>query len=134
MNERLPKFKGKKLLAEIAKSTQGLIYISETDAQVEPFNAANVDVKNIIDLIPDDGLSETREPREFFSRLTTVKDWFGAREKQRAKRFAALERLLTENLRDLTVVRVGRIQIDIYVVGLDDDNNLVGIKTKAVET
>jgi len=37
MNERLPKFKGKKLLAEIAKSTQGLIYISETDAQVEPF-------------------------------------------------------------------------------------------------
>jgi hypothetical protein len=42
--------------------------------------------------------------------------------------------LLEENLADLTVFRIGSIRIDIYVVGLDADGNLAGIKTKAVET
>jgi hypothetical protein len=41
---------------------------------------------------------------------------------------------LKENLRDLKVYRIGRIEIDIYVIGIDSQNNLMGIKTKAVET
>jgi hypothetical protein len=46
----------------------------------------------------------------------------------------ALQKLLEENLEDLIVLRTGRIQIDIYVVGLDAAGNLAGIQTKAVET
>ncbi len=46
----------------------------------------------------------------------------------------ARKNLLEANLRDLRVFKIGEIQIDIYVVGLDVENNLTGIQTKAVET
>ena len=61
-------------------------------------------------------------------------DWYGAEEKHNAERFARLQNLLEENLRDLKVFKIGRIEIDVYVVGLDQNNELIGIKTKAVET
>lgn len=133
MNERLPKFKGKKLLVEIEKSTAGLTYISETDADVEPYYGERVPSIEI-DHLTADKRYERIDPKIFFERLTIEKDWFGAREKERAKRFALLQKLLEENLRGITVFRIGDIQIDIYVVGLDADGNLIGIKTKAVET
>jgi hypothetical protein len=133
MNERLPKFKGEKLLAEIEKSTAGLTYISETDAAVEPLmngTAKLVEAHHLTDRTRYEEMSAD----DFFARLTAEKDWYGQKEKDRAKRFAALEKLLKENLRDLKVFKVGRVQLDIYVVGLDADNNLIGIKTRAVET
>ena len=130
MNERLPKFKGDKLLAEIEKFTAGLTYVSETDVSVLPFSATVVEVQKLI--------AENRHyelsARDFFARLTTNRDWFGAKEKESAHRFAELEKLLDENLCDLKVFKVGRIQIDIFVVGLDANDSVIGIKTKAVET
>jgi hypothetical protein len=134
MNERLPKFKGEKLLAEIEKSTDGLTYISETDAAVEPIYVDRDEVEKFLDSIGKDEKSETLDPAVFFDRLTTNKDWFGPNEIARAKKFAQLEEILRSNLHDLKVIRVGHIRIDIYVVGSDADGNLAGIKTKAVET
>lgn len=134
MNERLPKFKGQKLLAEIEKSTDGLTYISETDASIEPVYVGHVEAESFLESIGNDQKSETLDPAAFFDRLTTIKDWFGPRENERAKTFALLEEILRVNLRDIKVIRVGHIRIDIYVVGLDADDNLIGIKTKAVET
>jgi hypothetical protein len=133
MNEWLPKFKGENLRAEIEKSTAGLTYISETDAAVEPYAGGKADVVEI-EHITTATRHEEMLPRDFFSRLTADRDWYGAAQKEIAKRYASLEKLLEENLRDLKVFKVGRIQIDIYVVGLDADNDLIGIKTKAVET
>ena len=133
MNERLPKFKGQSLLAEIEKSTAGLTYISETDAAIEPYSGGrfeNVAVENITTATPN----EEAPPRNFFARLTSDNDWYDEKQRSTAKRFAELERLLEDNLRDLKMFRVGQIRIDIYVVGLDADSTLMGIKTKAVET
>ncbi len=48
--------------------------------------------------------------------------------------FAVENRTNEKNLRNLKVFKVGKIQLDIYVVGLDAENRLLGIKTKAVET
>lgn len=137
MNEWLPKFKGRVLLEKIAALTGGLTYISEIDAPVEPVNAgpASLVAVGYLDKNADRsvGVRQTTS-KEFFSRLTAQKEWFGPDEQRSARRFADLERLLEENLRDLTTFRVGHIQIDIYVVGLDADKDLIGIKTKAVET
>jgi hypothetical protein len=134
MNERLPKFKGEKLLAEIKKSTDGLAYISETDAAVEPVFVESDQAKVFLGSLGKDEKIETVEPSRFFDHLTTNKEWFGPNETARAKKFALLEEILRSNLRDLKVIRVGRIRIEIYVIGLDTNNNLVGIKAKAVET
>ena len=137
MNEWLPNFKSENLLSEIAKSTSGLVYISETDAPIEPFfggQVESVDVNQVVQQMFASGNLETVNAKQFFVRLTAEKDWFGEREKQTARRFSVLQKLLEENLRDLNAFKVGHIQVEIYVVGLDADNNLVGIKTKAVET
>jgi len=137
MNEWLPKFKGEILLAKIAEISHGIVYISETDAAIETFAAGKRDAVDSRYLFEKD--SHEKEVKEisldrFLPRLREQRDWFGPGKKEKAKRFAKLEALLRENLRDLKVFKVGRIQIDIYVVGLDADNDLVGIKTKAVET
>jgi hypothetical protein len=66
--------------------------------------------------------------------LTEIQDWFGDEEKETAQKFARLRELLEKNLRDLKVFKVGKIQLDVYVVGLDAESKLTGIKTKAVET
>ena len=123
----------------IAAACRGLSYMSETDAPVEPFNGGRAD-----ELSPDAirkatgsdakaHLEET-DTAEFFSRLTAIKDWYTAGQKRDAHRFAALEKLMRENLTDLHVYRFGRIRITIYVVGLDPDKNILGLKTTAVET
>jgi hypothetical protein len=124
---------------ELGKMCEGLMYISETDAEFTVF----VGSKNN-HLTKETILSETNSSPnvaieeqmfdEFFLRLTTVKDWFGAIEKKYAERFSELQKTLKSNLKDLKVFRLGKIKIDIYIVGIDSENNLIGLKTNAVET
>ena len=137
MNEWLPKFKGDDLLKRITEFSKGLTYISETDAGIQAFSRGQVDAVEARYLFERGSHKKELTEisfEEFFRRLTEQKEWFGPKQRENAKRFAALEKLLKENLRDRKVFKVGRIQIDIYVVGLDADKNLTGIKTKAVET
>ena len=133
MNEWLPKFKGEKLLAEIENSTAGLTYISETDAPIEPYSGGKAQTVTVHQLTSDRRYEEMSSG-DFFARLTAEKDWYDAVQKETARRFHELEKLLEQNLRDLKVFKVGHIQVDIFVVGLDADNNLIGVRTKAVET
>ncbi|MDQ6786140.1 MAG: nuclease A inhibitor family protein [Acidobacteriota bacterium] len=127
------------LPSQIKKLTDGLYYISETDAEILPFvgkksqAVTSEEIKNQIESA-DASQIEERDFTEFFARLTEIQDWFGEEEKATAQKFSDLKSLLEKNLKDLKVFKVGKIQIDIYVVGLDAASNLMGIKTKAVET
>ena len=93
MNERLPKFKGQELLAEIEKSTEGLTYTSETDTDVEPVFVDSSEAKNFLKSVGKDEKSETLEPSAFFDRLAHKKQWFGQNEITHARKFALLERI-----------------------------------------
>ena len=83
---------------------------------------------------------DNREPVEeisfedFFPRLTTERDWYGAKEKEKAGQFARLKQLLVENLKGLKVFKVGHIQRTIYAAGISNTGNLLGVKMDAVET
>jgi hypothetical protein len=117
----------------------GLIFISETDAPVMPFDGGAADAVSARTILEQTGRSqnETIEERdfdEFFDRLTTSRDWYGEEEKARAKKFLELYSLLKESLHDRKVFRIGRIRLDIYAVGLDSDGRLTGVSTFAVET
>jgi hypothetical protein len=123
----------------IARAAEGLIFISETDAAIELFrweeaNEVTVDAVRNMAEIADDSPVEEADVDDFFSKLTVKKEWFGDRETERAERFADLYTELRANLRDLRVFRFGRIQISIYIVGVDAEGNLAGVMTKAVET
>ncbi len=127
------------MIEQIEEASNGLWYVSETDAEIEAFEAGPVGAvtKNaILEKLarPPQTPVEERAFEDFFKRLTTVHDWFGEEEKATARRFVRLKNLLEANLSDLRVFKVGRIEIEIFVVGLDAEGDLAGIRTEAVET
>lgn len=131
--------KSDSLLEKIRKASEGLYYISETDAEVLPYTGTKAEAVTKENILRQTGKEidapvEERDLAKFFVRLTEIRDWFGDEEKQTAARFAELKKLLEENLKDPKVFKVGRIEIEVYVVGLDEEGNLTGIQTKAVET
>jgi hypothetical protein len=130
----------KSALAErLEKACSGLIYISETDALIEPFvggkvrTATRVLILKAIEKNDSEKIDEVSF-EDFFERLTKSRDWHGPEEKKRTKQFAKLKDLLKDNLADLKVFRFGKVQIDIYAVGTDKEGRVAGIKTRAVET
>lgn len=131
---------GKDILAEsLKKATENLYYISETDAEIEPFfgQAAAAVTKEEILRQTGKSLDETIEERDFrqiFERLTKIQDWYSKEETANVERFTRLRKILLENLKDLKVFKIGRIELDVYFVGLDKEGKLAGVKTKAVET
>ena len=119
--------------------TKNLIYISETDAPVEPvkFGKASAVLKSEVLSATGNGQTapvEIVDAEKFFERLTTIRDWFGPRETEMARGFAELKKQIDEELTEVKVFKIGKIEIDIYVVGLDRDGNLAGVKTRAIET
>ena len=126
-------------IEKVKEISEGLYYISETDAEILPFEGTKAEAvtkENILSQTNNqpDAPVEERDFAEIFARLTAMQDWFGDEEKATAEKFAMLQKLLEENLKDLRIFKVGSIQIDIYFVGLDANGNLMGIQTKAVET
>lgn len=127
------------LAKKIESVTDGLNYISETDSDIFPFQGTKADAVTkeiLLDQIGNtlDTPVEERSFDEVFDRLTKNQDWFGDEEKKVAARYLTLRRLLERNLIDLKVFKVGRIRINIYFVGLDDEENLSGFRVEAVET
>lgn len=127
------------LTQQIKTAAEGLWYISETDAEIFPFTGSKADAvtkENLLNQIgkPADTPVEERGFDEMLARFITIQDWFGDEEKATAEKFAALKSLLEKNLTDLKVFKIGRIEVEIYFVGLDAQGNLAGIQTKAVET
>lgn len=126
-------------IEELEAAVKDLWYISETDAEVKTFFGKKADsvTKEIlagqINISAETNIEE-RDFADFFKNLTEIMDWYGDEEKETAEKFSTVEKLLEENLKNLKVFKVGQIEIDIYVIGLNSQSTLTGITTKAVET
>ncbi len=128
-----------KLLERLSNLTRGLFYISETDAEIMPFIGDKTPCLTQAEILRQTKSAADAPVAEliftdFFSRLTKIQDWYGEEEKEIAQKFARLKEFLEQNLKDLKVFKIGRIELDVYIVGLDDKDQIAGIKTKAVET
>ena len=126
------------LAEQIAETVAGLTYISETDAEIKPFRGSRVDFVTAETLLRQIGKTdvkiEERSFDEFFAPLVKTQKWFGEEERKMTEKFIRLKGLLKEKLIEKKVFRIGKKEIDIFVVGLDAENVLCGIQTKAVET
>lgn len=127
------------LFEKIGKAVEGLYYISETDAEIFPFSGRKAEEVTKEEILAqtehfENPNVEERNFADFFERLIKIQDWFGTEETEIAGKFSELKDLLEQNLRDLKVFKIGSIELDVYVVGLDAENILTGIRTKAVET
>lgn len=127
------------LTGAIDRACEGLIYVSEQDAPVRRFSAASVADLTAEILLRQAGLAADTAVEEiafndFFARLTAERDWHAEPQRERAKRFLDLQKLLEENLARLKIFKLGRIRVEIFAVGIDKDGRLMGVKTEAVET
>ena len=126
--------------AVLQEAIRGLLYQSETDAPFEVFHwpdgATSLDPKTVLKLSghkPKDPV-ETLSVGEFFKPLTEEQSWFGATEKAAARKYRQLQEVIQQHLSHRQVFRVGKIKVDIFIVGKSAQGYWAGVKTKAVET
>jgi CRISPR/Cas system-associated protein Csx1 len=127
------------LLNKLAWLSQDLLFPSESD---EPFSplvwASNLpelnpdEVQKILGLSPDTPIEE-QTVEEFFARVTTIQAWFEEAESQNAHKFQILVNELLSHLSKPKVFKVGKIEVEVYIVGRAFDTWL-GLKTRLVQT
>jgi hypothetical protein len=127
------------LVARLREATDGLMWMSETDAPVDVFVWDGPTPFSPEALRAHAGIAsgvpvEEMELERFFRNATTPQDWHEAAEQEQVRRFTALRDLLHSELRDVRVWRFGDTAKDVYVVGRAPDGTYLGISTKVVET
>jgi hypothetical protein len=130
-----------RLRARLERESEGLTYGSEADYPFEFFFLPGVgdrppgaDAFAQLVGAPADAPREERDPIEFFARHAETSDPLDAQAQRVRPRYEALRQTLVNELRWTTVYRIGRIQVQCYVIGGDGRGNLVGLQTIAVET
>ena len=123
-------------LTALREAIKDLLYQSESD---EPFEV--VDWKNVAHFGSEtllkgrkDIVAQVIPLEDFFKDLTEEKKWHGAEEKAAVKRYRKLKETINKHLADVKVFRIGKIEMDIFIVGKTKAGVWAGIKTKAVET
>jgi hypothetical protein len=131
-----------KLREELERASAGLVYSSESDRPFEFFSVKypgkrgspdGSEFARLVGALPEARV-QIRSIDEFFARHTTTSDPYDSESQHIRPRYEELVRVLSRRLRDVKAYRIGRIEIACYVVGLDGDGNLAGLKTVAIET
>jgi hypothetical protein len=129
------------LLEALGKATSGLLFPSESDYPLTPTTfpgetGAEPTPATLLAAahLPADTLVETITVADLFDPFAKAADDASAEDKAEAARYRAIVELLDHELTDLRVYRVGRIDIDVYVLGKDPSGAWLGLKTHVVET
>lgn len=130
---------GAELTTLLTESVDGLLFTSESDFPFQVLSFGTHGKPTISEfralIHPPAGTSITQRSYDaLFDRLTTVFDPADPFSVEAARKYQALREVLEANLTDLTVFRVGKISIDIYVVGVSSCGELVALKTTSIET
>jgi hypothetical protein len=85
------------------------------------------------------GLIEARPLNGFFPDAQRVADYYGAEPSDRrviaaTRRWRDLQTALERNLRGVTVLRVGAVEVRCYIAGLDRRGDVTGLVTTSIET
>ena len=125
-------------LQEIIEASEGLYYISETDAPFQLVETAeDTDPKQAALKLAGNIKNEPVEEvtlEHFFRNAVKIYPDATAEQQQTAQRFIQLQTLLRQNLKDLKVYRIGSIQIKAYILGRLPDGTYAGLSTQLVET
>ena len=84
--------------------------------------------------LPADTQLETRTLADMLSWVTRDDPAMDDGERATAVRYRAVRAALEENLTNLTVLKVGRIQVGVYFLGTTRCGDLAGLSTTAIET
>ncbi len=133
-----PVLSGAEIYDRLRQITRDLLWMSESDYPFEVITWKRGSQMNPTALFPEiksDEISiETVTLTDFFARAIAIEDWYEAEELAQVDRYQELLHAIESNLADVQVFRVGEVEITIYIVGKTTTGDLVGLKTKAIET
>ncbi|HEY0076046.1 MAG TPA: nuclease A inhibitor family protein [Abditibacteriaceae bacterium] len=139
LSQEKPQDNKNSILEKLEAAAKDLLYISETDAPLEPFFWPTESEELTPEFIkqqaklPDDAPVSTQVLDELFEPVAIEEEWMNDEEIAEARRFQNLQTTLEENLKDVKVFRFGETDLDVFIVGKTDDG-LAGVRTKVVET
>lgn len=130
------------LRQRLEEAVEGLVYSSESD---RPFEFFFLEAKGDAEPLSLGGFArrlgvlagtriEERTLDGFLARHTHRSDGYDERAQAIRPRYERLQKLLESSLRDVRVFRVGSVEVACYAVGRDERDNIVGLRTVAVET
>ncbi|RCJ27191.1 nuclease A inhibitor family protein [Nostoc sp. ATCC 53789] len=126
------------IVEKLKKASTGLLMMSESDYPFEVVQwegAAPATQEKILQLTGSQNLPvEVVELDYFLRNCAFEQEWHNELQKKDVKRFQTLMQTLKDNLSDISVYRVGQINIDAYIIGQTQDGDLAGVVTKLVET
>ena len=119
--------------ADVAGLLEGLWFISESDEPFTVFSAQSAntgpilaeELLGLIDAAPD-SLVQTRPFMGYIEGLSKYDE--------NVAQYDDLDALFQAKLTDLVVIRVGEIEIDVYIIGRTACGEVVGVRTMSVET
>jgi hypothetical protein len=128
-------------LFALGEASSDLLFPSESDYPLTPYRwvGAEDTEPSPKALVQSEGLKadtpvETLTVRELFDPFTQEREGSTEDERAEAEQYRALVALLEDGLRHLRVYRVGKVDIDVYVLGQHPSGNWLGLKTHVVET
>lgn len=126
----------KEIIDRITKLSKDLLFPSESEYPLEPFTweSTSLTPETILERSqkPADSAIESITLEEFFAPVTTDEDWFDDEDREIAQRFRDLQAAIA-TLENVQVFRLGKIEIDVYIVGAIGPD-LIGLKTTVIET
>ncbi|WP_377482018.1 MAG: nuclease A inhibitor family protein (plasmid) [Microcoleus anatoxicus] len=127
------------ITAQLKQASEGLLFSTESDApfEVEEWKTqGKLTPAKLLQLTnhEPDAPVEIVSVDEFFAIAIVEEDWHDEDERETVQRFQNLVSVLKQNLSNIQVYRVGKINIDAYIVGVTPSGNCVGLSTQLVET
>jgi hypothetical protein len=126
---------------QIISLSVDLLYPSESDEKIEYFEmelstTEKISLANfrMFNGIRPEITIEEMDAEKFFAPLIKMEDWFDDVEKKWAEDSSKLKQLLMDKTKDIQVLKVGQVEVDVYLFGKAEECKWVGLKTKVVET
>jgi hypothetical protein len=127
------------VIEELKRATEGLLFMSESDYPFETICWKDLTEPSPTFLrnqagLSDDAPFETISLDDFFQVAASDADWRSTESRQAAVKYRNLIALLRENLDNVKVYKLGRVNMPVYIVGQGKTGNWLGISTRVVET
>ena len=128
-------------IEKLRNAAFGLYFMSESDFPLEIFTPDTQPPAGLSDLVlldwaqkPAGSPIEKVELPFFFRNQVRQLPEHSPVEKNRAERFRNLQKVLLEELTDVTVYRIGKTQVSAFIIGKTKEGKYAGLKTTLIET
>jgi len=127
------------VIERLAKGSDGLLFSSEADYPLEPFlwsdpQPFSANALYTLTKLPESTPITQVKFNEFFAPMVSLDPEASEDAHNRVARSKKLIRLLRRMFRELTVYKLGTIEMPTFIVGRLADGTIGGLRTTVVET